>query len=89
MGHWGGEEQGLNGSRAFAEDHPEVVAGLQAMFNQDNGTFRVTGLEASGFTGATGRLAEWLARVPLEIYSAMVEFRGEPALISTMLPSCA
>lgn len=24
VGHWGGEEQGLSGSRAFAADHPEV-----------------------------------------------------------------
>src|SRR5690606_39988656 len=38
---WGGEEQGLNGSRRFAAMHPEVVEGLQALFNQDNGTGRV------------------------------------------------
>ena len=38
VAHWGGEEQGLIGSGAFAEDHPEVVDGLQAAFNQDNGT---------------------------------------------------
>ena len=25
VGHWGSEEQGLNGSRAFVEDHPEIV----------------------------------------------------------------
>ena len=30
IGLWNGEEQGLNGSRAFTEDHPEVVRGLQA-----------------------------------------------------------
>lgn len=36
-GHWGSEEQGLNGSRAFVEDHPEIVKNLQALFNQDNG----------------------------------------------------
>ena len=28
-GHWGSEEQGLNGSRAFVEDRPEVVDGLR------------------------------------------------------------
>jgi carboxypeptidase Q len=38
VGHWGSEEEGLNGSRAFVEDHPEIVANLQALFNQDNGT---------------------------------------------------
>jgi hypothetical protein len=41
VGHWGSEEQGLNGSRAFVEDHPEIVSNLQALFNQDNGTGRV------------------------------------------------
>lgn len=67
VGHWSGEEQGLNGSRAFAADHPEVVKGLQALFNQDNGTGRVVNLSASGFTTASGALARWLARVPSEI----------------------
>ena len=41
VGHWGSEEQGLNGSRAFVEDHPEIVENVQAVFNQDNGTGRV------------------------------------------------
>jgi len=80
VGHWGGEEQGLNGSRAFAEDHPEVAEGLQAMFNQDNGTFRIVSLEASGFTAATGMLAQWLAQVPLEIsQNITTQGTGEPA----------
>src|SRR6478609_861939 len=26
VGHWGSEEQGLNGSRAFTEDHPEITS---------------------------------------------------------------
>ena len=30
VGHWPGEEQGLNGSRAFAYDHPEIVRAIQA-----------------------------------------------------------
>ena len=33
VGHWGSEEQGLNGSRAFVEDHPEIVKNTQALFN--------------------------------------------------------
>jgi carboxypeptidase Q len=41
VGHWGSEEQGLNGSRAFVEDNPDTVSRLQALFNQDNGTGRV------------------------------------------------
>lgn len=67
VGHWSGEEQGLVGSRAWAADHPEVVRGLQALFNQDNGTGRVVNISASGFIDATGTLASWLARVPREI----------------------
>ena len=30
VGHWPGEEQGLNGSHAFAYDHPEIVRAIQA-----------------------------------------------------------
>ncbi len=41
VGHWSGEEQGLNGSGSFTADHPEVIKGLQFAFNQDNGTGRV------------------------------------------------
>ena len=67
VGHWSGEEQGLNGSRAFAADHQEVVRGLQALFNQDNGTGRVTTISGQGLTGAGEFLARWLSRVPTEI----------------------
>lgn len=69
VGHWGGEEQGLNGSRAFVEDHPEVVEGLQVLFNQDNGTGRVQNISLQGFTEAGSSLARWLARVPAEAAS--------------------
>jgi hypothetical protein len=67
VGHWGGEEQGANGSLAFAEDHPDVVNGLQAVFNQDNGTWRVEILEAQGFLKAGGNLARWVAQLPSEM----------------------
>ena len=63
-GHWGSEEQGLNGSRAFVEDHPEVVDHLQALFNQDNGTGRVVNLSGQGFQQAGTFLTRWLAAVP-------------------------
>ncbi|MCH5714754.1 hypothetical protein [Niabella hibiscisoli] len=39
----------MNGSRGFVEDHPEIVANIQAVFNQDNGTGRVTNLQGQGF----------------------------------------
>jgi len=67
VGHWSGEEQGLNGSRAFVRDHPEVVSGLQALFNQDNGTGRIETMSASGFPDAAANLARYLTRVPAEI----------------------
>ena len=67
VGHWSSEEQGLNGSRAWAQDHPEVVRGLQALFNQDNGTGRIENLSGSGLLGAGGFLARWLEKVPDEI----------------------
>jgi carboxypeptidase Q len=80
VGHWSGEEQGLIGSRAFAADHPEIVRGLQALFNQDNGTGRVVNVSASGLVDATGAMASWLARVPREITRHInFGFVGSPA----------
>lgn len=67
VGHWNGEEQGLNGSRAFSEDHPEVVNGLQALWNQDNGTGRVVNLSAGPFPGAARRIEQYLGQLPSEI----------------------
>ena len=66
-GHWNGEEQGLNGSGAFAADRPEVIAGLQALFNQDNGTGRIESISMSGVAGAGDFFRRWLARMPGEI----------------------
>ena len=51
VGHWASEEQGLNGSTAFTEMHPEVLKGLQALYNQDNGTGRVVLLASLGSLG--------------------------------------
>jgi hypothetical protein len=67
VAHWGGEEQGLIGSSAFAEDHPEVVEGLQAAFNQDNGTWRIDYIRMMGFTGAGSHFARWFSAIPSEI----------------------
>lgn len=73
-GHWGGEEQGLNGSRAFAEDHPEVVEGIQALFNQDNGTGPVQEISMQGLVEAGEAFAGWFASIPEEI-TGHVELR--------------
>lgn len=80
IGHWAGEEQGLNGSRAFAHDHPEIVQGLQALFNQDNGTGRVEHMSGSGLVGAGASLARWLSRVPTELTDSIhLSLPGMPA----------
>ena len=80
VGHWGGEEEGLIGSRAFAADHPEIVKGLQAQFNQDNGTGRVINIQTAGLVDAGANFARWLARVPDE-FMRNINFRvpGVPA----------
>jgi hypothetical protein len=80
VGHWSGEEQGLNGSRAFAAAHPEVVKGLQALFNQDNGTGRVSNISAQGLTAASAFLAKWGAQLPSEIARHITwSFPGNPS----------
>lgn len=79
-GHWNGEEQGLNGSRAFAADHPEVIARLQALFNLDNGTGRVDTVSMQGLSRAGDFFRRWLARVPGEL-------RRDIALVDPGTPS--
>ncbi|RYG06466.1 MAG: M20/M25/M40 family metallo-hydrolase [Chitinophagaceae bacterium] len=79
VGHWGSEEQGLNGSRAFVEDHPEIVSKIQALFNQDNGTGRVVNLSGQGFVNSYDYLGRWLAKVPAEIRNQIeTSFPGAP-----------
>lgn len=79
VGHWGSEEQGLNGSRAYVEDHPEVVKNIQALFNQDNGTGRVVNLSGQGFLNAYDYLGRWLNPVPTDIKSQIqTSFPGSP-----------
>src|SRR5690606_17089524 len=80
VGLWGSEEQGLNGSRAFVEDHPKIVEGVQAVFNQDNGTGRVVDLSGGGFLHAYDYLTKWLRPVPKEITDEIEStFPGSPA----------
>ena len=80
VGHWGGEEQGLIGSRAFAKDHPEIVQNLQALFNQDNGTGRVVNVTSAGLISAAPHVAKWMAQVPSEITrNITLGFPGTPA----------
>ncbi|MGQ7857071.1 M20/M25/M40 family metallo-hydrolase [Pedobacter sp. WC2501] len=79
VGHWGSEEQGLNGSRAFVEDHPEIVNNLQALLNQDNGTGRVVNIGGQGFAKSKDYITRWLAAVPDTIKNQIkTSFPGTP-----------
>lgn len=67
VGHWSSEEEGLVGSRAFSEDHPEVVKGMQVLLNQDNGTGRIARVGGGGFPDAAAHLEKWLTQIPADI----------------------
>ena len=80
VGHWNAEEMGLVGSRAFAADNPRIVEGLQALFNQDNGTGRIQNLSASGLVNASANMARWLSNLPADITrNVTFGFPGSPA----------
>ena len=80
VGHWSGEEWGLNGSRAWAEDHPEVVRGLHAQINQDNGTGRIVNFSGAGLTSSASYIGNWFARLPALFMSQVnLNFPGTPA----------
>ena len=76
---WNGEEQGLNGSRAFVEDHPEILERTHTVFNVDHGNGPVTFIPMQGFAGAAGRFGEWLAQIPGELSDLVtLEIPGMP-----------
>lgn len=64
IGLWGSEEQGLNGSRAFVKDNPEIIENLQVVFNQDNGTGRIANISGQGFLHSYEFLGRWLDALP-------------------------
>ncbi len=79
VGHWASEEQGLNGSRAFVEDHPDTIGHMQALFNQDNGTGRVVSMSGQGYLHAYEYLTRWLSKVPSDIRDSIkTTFPGAP-----------
>lgn len=67
IGLWGSEEQGLNGSRAFVLDNPNIVEKTQAVFNLDNGTGRVSSINGSGFVHAYDFMGRWMAAAPADV----------------------
>ncbi len=75
VGHWAGEENGLVGSRAYSEDHPEVRDGIHAMFNQDNGTGRITRIGGGGMVNSVQHIPQWLAQMP-DVFQKQMTFGG-------------
>lgn len=75
VGHWSGEEEGEVGSKAFTEDHPDVLKGLQALFNQDNGTGRIVRLGGGGLVKSPDHINDWLAKMPTE-FKSQINFGG-------------
>jgi hypothetical protein len=77
VGHWGPEEMGLTGSRAFTEDHADILDGIQVVFNQDNGTWAVERIEGQGILYSGQHIGRWIAAVPSEISDHItLEFPG-------------
>jgi carboxypeptidase Q len=74
VGHWGGEEMGLVGSGSFAQSHPDVVSGLQVLFNQDNGTGRVQILTGAGLLDVAPALARWGSQLPGQVSQNLTTF---------------
>ncbi len=73
IGLWGGEEEGLLGSRAYVREHygdPATMAlkpgheKLSAYFNSDNGTGRVRGIWLQGNSAVEPIFRQWMK--PLE-----------------------
>jgi carboxypeptidase Q len=69
---WGGEEQGLLGSRAYVAEHfgsaakgtaKPAHAKLAAYYNLDNGTGRIRGIWGQGNLGAMLLFRQWLESV--------------------------
>lgn len=67
VGHWSGEEQGLNGSGSWAADHPEVIKGMQFLFNQDNGTGRIASAGPGLHPENGPRLAKYMSEMPSQL----------------------
>jgi carboxypeptidase Q len=81
IGLWGGEEQGLNGSRRFVAMNPHIVDGIQALFNQDNGTGRIVNISMQGLSAVSPAFRSWLDRVP-ETITRHITLR-DPGMPST------
>ena len=61
VGFWSWEEGGVNGSRAYVKNHPELRDRLAAYFNLDNGGGRIRGIYLQGNERVRPIFASWLA----------------------------
>jgi carboxypeptidase Q len=70
IGLWGGEEEGLLGSRAYVREHLADVSTMQlklahaqlsAYFNSDNGTGRIRGVWLQGNLATQPIFEQWIA----------------------------
>lgn len=82
VGHWGSEEQGLNGSRSFTEDHPELLDKISMVFNQDNGTGRINTIATQGYLHAYAFFEKWKHYLParLQQQSWQLTYPGVPGV---------
>lgn len=48
------------------EDHPEVIAGLQTVVNQDNGTGPIRSIGGGGMVDSPEHVDRWLGAIPTE-----------------------
>lgn len=79
VGHWGGEEQGINGSASYVEDHPELMERISLVLNQDNGTGRINWINGNGFLHAYDYFGRWLKYVPESSRNHIkTNFPGDP-----------
>lgn len=79
IGHWGSEEQGLNGSRAYIMDYPSEVQKIKVLFNQDSGTGRINYISGQGFSASYSYLGNWLSNIPENIRKHIkTDFPGMP-----------
>lgn len=71
IGHWGGEEQGLNGSRAWVADNPNIVSRIHAGFNQDNGTGRIQSVSPGPAMAGQDAIVRYLKELPASMTGAI------------------
>jgi hypothetical protein len=78
VGHWGGEEQGLNGSRAWVADNPQIVERVHAGFNQDNGTGRIQGISPGPVAAGPDAMVSYLKELPASVTAQIRLSRAGP-----------